>query len=255
MIHIYFLIGLLLWMLFGFFCQEKKKDMGLVDVFWALGIGLAVFVLAFLSDGNSGRRFVVAAIVFIWALRLSSHLFLNRVYKKKEDARYAHLRSLWGDKASRYFLFIFLFEAFLIFLFVFPFFFIFDLDHFWNKWDIVAVLWAVTCVSGEALADRQLEIFKKISTNKKKTCNVGLWKYSRHPNYFFEWLFWFSFVFFTSFKAGFIVTFLSPVVMLIFLFWITGIPYTEKQALKSRGDDYREYQRTTSVFIPWFVKK
>jgi steroid 5-alpha reductase family enzyme len=79
-------------------------------------------------------------------------------------------------------------------------------------------------------------------------CRAGLWRYSRHPNYFFEWVHWWAYVLIGHAAP---LTLLGPAAMLLFLFRVTGIPYTERQALKSRGEQYREYQRTTSRFVPW----
>ncbi len=111
-------------------------------------------------------------------------------------------------------------------------------------------LW-LAAIAGETLADRQLAQFRAKPANRGKTCRAGLWRYSRHPNYFFEWLHWWSYVLMGINVSNGWVTLIGPVVMLFFLFYITGIPHTEKQAVASRGDDYREYQRTTSMFFPW----
>ena len=78
----------------------------------------------------------------------------------------------------------------------------------------------------------------------------GLWRYSRHPNYFFEWLVWIAYAMFALASPWGWISLACPAVMLYFLLRVTGIPATEAQALKSRGDDYREYQRTTSAFVP-----
>ena len=107
-------------------------------------------------------------------------------------------------------------------------------------------------MAGESIADRQLAAHRNNPSNQGKTCRNGLWRYSRHPNYFFEWLHWFSYAFLTvGLGAGWVMASLAgPVVMLVFLYRVTGIPYTEAQALRTRRADYVEYQRTTSAFIP-----
>jgi steroid 5-alpha reductase family enzyme len=91
--------------------------------------------------------------------------------------------------------------------------------------------------------------------NRGKTCRLGLWKYSRHPNYFFEWLYWWVYVLIAWTAPLGWISLLAPGLMLFFLLKVTGIPATEAQAVRSRGDDYRDYQRTTSMFIPWFPQK
>src|SRR5262249_44045583 len=102
--------------------------------------------------------------------------------------------------------------------------------------------------------DLQLEKFKKDPANKGQTCQVGLWNYSRHPNYFFEWLIWVSYFLFACGSSHGIYSIICPAIMLYLLFKVTGIPATEAQALKSRGDQYRDYQKRVSVFVPWFPK-
>ena len=111
--------------------------------------------------------------------------------------------------------------------------------------------WLVA-VGGEALADRQLSAHKADPANRGKTCRKGLWRYSRHPNYFFEFVHWFAYLALAVGAGPWPVALcaLGPVVMFVFLYRFTGIPYTEQQALRSRGEDYAQYQRTTSAFFP-----
>ena len=90
--------------------------------------------------------------------------------------------------------------------------------------------------------------------NKGEVCQVGLWKYSRHPTYFFEWLHWWAYVLLAILAPFGWLTIIAPIAMWIFLNRVTGIPLTEKQAVKSRGEKQRNYQRTTSAFFPWFPK-
>jgi steroid 5-alpha reductase family enzyme len=118
----------------------------------------------------------------------------------------------------------------------------------------VVGVWFIAWI-GETLSDLQLYLFKNNSLNKGKVCNVGLWRYSRHPNYFFEWLNWWALALFSWGLSYAYLTFISPLLISFFLFKVTGIPMTETQALKSKGEAYAQYQKETSVFVPWFVKK
>ena len=115
-------------------------------------------------------------------------------------------------------------------------------------------LWMIS-VSFEAMADRQLAEFKKDPANKGKVCDTGLWRYSRHPNYFFEWLMWMSYFIFALGSPYGWLGIISPAIILYLLLKVTGIPATEEQSLRSKGDKFREYQKTTSVFVPWFKKR
>ena len=81
---------------------------------------------------------------------------------------------------------------------------------------------------------------------------MGLWRYSRHPNYFFEWLHWFAYVCLAVGSPLGWLAWSGPLLMYMFLRWISGIPWTEAQALRTRGDDYRAYQRDTPMLFPWF---
>ena len=126
-----------------------------------------------------------------------------------------------------------------------------------------AIALAVRVAAGEPLRRARLALqnwvwkarFRARRESRGKTCREGLWRYSRHPNYFFEWLGWWAWVLAAVGSPLFLLSLSGPLFMLVFLFKITGIPATEEQALRSRGDDYRRYQRTTSMFVPWFPKK
>ena len=115
-------------------------------------------------------------------------------------------------------------------------------------------IWLVSVI-GESIADRQLARFRADPVNRGRTCRQGLWRYSRHPNYFFEWLHWFAYVCLAMGSPLAWLAWSGPVVMYLFLRWISGIPYTETQALRSRGEDYRAYQRSTPMLFPWFPRR
>jgi len=122
----------------------------------------------------------------------------------------------------------------------------------WGWCDLLGFLLWVIAICGESLADRQLDAFKANPANRGKVCESGLWYYSRHPNYFFEWLIWVAFFLFALPAPWGWATIVAPALMLFFLLRVTGIPYTEQQSLRSRGAAYRQYQRSTSAFVPWF---
>ncbi len=120
--------------------------------------------------------------------------------------------------------------------------------------EILGAVVAVASISGETAADVQIDRFKERPDSKGKTCRVGLWRLSRHPIYFFEWTYWVGLALIAwSAPLGW-AGLLSPAIMLYLLWNVTGIPAAEAQAVKSRGQDYLDYQRTTSVFVPWFPK-
>ncbi len=236
----------------GWVFQSRHREASIVDAIWALGIGSSCVFYALNGVGDPGRRTLVGFAGAYWGFRLGTYLLRNRVFGKPEDARYRKLRHMWGDSANRNFFFFFQFQALLILLFSLPAWVACnDPSRGLGAIDAFGALIAFGAIGGESLADRQLTRFRANPANKGKTCREGLWRYSRHPNYFFEWIHWFSYVVFGIGAANWWLTLLGPVLMFWFLYKITGIPWTEEQALKSRGEDYRDYQRTTSMFIPW----
>ena len=103
---------------------------------------------------------------------------------------------------------------------------------------------------GETIADEQLQSFKREPANKGKTCDTGLWYYSRHPNYFFEWLVWVGLFIYALGSPNGWIAFVSPLLMFYLMMYVSGVPLAEEQALLSRGQAYKDYQQTTSVFFP-----
>ena len=168
-----------------------------------------------------------------------------------EDGRYQQLRKEWAPHADRKFFWFFQFQGLSNVLLSVPF-IISALNHetaLGIAEYMGVVLWVIS-VTGEAIADRQLHVFK--TKNKGLVCNTGLWRYSRHPNYFFEWLMWVSYSIFALGSPYGYLGVISPLIILYLLLKVTGIPATEEQSLRSKGEAYKAYQRSTSAFIPWF---
>ena len=247
--------AMVLIMLVFYFIQRRTGNAGIVDFVWAAGIGALALFYAAVATGDVGRRVLLAALAGIWSMRLAVYLLVDRVLGKPEDGRYQMLRQNWGDKASAYFLAFFQVQAIWAVMFSIPFLPVVYRQAPLGPLDVLAVLVWLIAVGGETLADRQLARFRADPQNKGKTCRLGLWRYSRHPNYFFEWIHWFAYVCLGIGAPYGWVTLMGPIIMLLFLYKVTGIPYTEKRAVQSRGDDYRRYQQTTSPFIPWFPKR
>ncbi|EKF75551.1 hypothetical protein A11A3_01722 [Alcanivorax hongdengensis A-11-3] len=234
--------------------QWRSGNAGWVDVFWSAAVGVTALVYLASGDGALPVRVISALLVTIWSWRLASHIFKRVASDQAEDGRYAAMRASLGAMVQPVFLLFFWAQALLAWLFSLPFRVL--ADHTTFSWPllIAGLLVGLLAIAGESLADRQLAAFKARRDSAGKTCREGLWRYSRHPNYFFEWLHWFSYPLIAVGAAGGAWLWLLPVVMWLFLWFVTGIPYTEKQALKSRGDDYRHYQQTTSAFFPWRPK-
>lgn len=237
----------------GWLWQKRRSNAGIVDVIWSFGVGGAAVVAALLGGGDLLPRVVMGVLGSIWGARLGLHLW-HRVRNEAEDGRYRHLRTHWNGNQLYFFLF-FQFQALLILLFALPFVAVAANPQRSIPLAALAVAIWLFSVGGEALSDHQLAQHRADPANRGKTMRSGLWRYSRHPNYFFEWLHWFAYVALAIGAAQYWLAWAGPVVMYVFLRWVSGIPYTEAQALRTRGEDYRHYQRTTPMFFPWFPRK
>jgi steroid 5-alpha reductase family enzyme len=237
----------------GWTWQRRNENAGIVDVIWASGLAGAAVLMAALEKGAPAPRILLAVLGGAWGLRLAGHLWL-RVRSEPEDGRYQALRARWQGRQPRFLLF-FLFQALLIVLFSLPFLTVARNRAPTPAWLVVGTLIWLAAVRGEAIADRQLARFRADPANRGRTCRAGLWRYSRHPNYFFEWLHWFAYLALAQGAPLAALAWIGPVLMLVFLRWVSGIPFTEAQALRTRGDDYRDYQQSTSMLVPWFPKR
>lgn len=236
----------------GFQVQRFTRNASFVDILWAMGVGFSAFFLSHQYSGNQNRSLLAACLCFVWALRLSAHL-ARRLWKKPEDARYLEMRRKSKAKADLYFFILFQAQALFIVIFSAPFIATFRNEApFPSVYDLFAIcIWLIS-ICGESLADSQLKRFLSRKENQGKVCKEGFWRYSRHPNYFFEWLHWWTYVFFAVGSDLWFVSLLGPAAMLLFLYKITGIPILEKRSLENRGDSYRQYMRETNRFFPWF---
>ncbi len=233
--------------------QRRTRNAGYVDVAWALMLGCAALYFGWIGTGDIHARTLIAAMGGLWGFRLGLHL-VARVLAEPEDGRYAHLRAHWKDDQTKL-LGFFVFQAGLTVLFALPFLAVAQNPQAPSVLAAAAAIaiWLISWL-GASIADRQLTRFRGNPGNRGQTCRVGLWRYSRHPNYFFEWLHWFAYVILAIGSPLFWFSVAGPVLMFLSLRFVTGIPFVEAQSLRSRGDDYREYQRTTNAFFPWWPR-
>lgn len=235
----------------GWLHQVRSGNAGHVDVLWALGVGGAAVAYLLLGEGGVWARVIATLLILAWSLRLGYHLH-RRISGHEEDGRYQAMRASLGHNTNRFHFFFFQSQALLAWLFALPAWVIAtNAGGVPTAALIAGGLVGVAALIGETIADKQLATFRTDPNNSGKTCRAGLWRYSRHPNYFFEWLHWLSYPLLAWGAPHALWLWLAPVMMFLFLWFVTGIPYTEKQALKSRGEDYRRYQRETSAFFPW----
>ena len=235
--------------------QLRVRNVSIADVGWCMGLIAVVLWYATQATGETERKMLVAALVVLYAGRLGFYILLNRVIGKQEGARYRRLRERWGSSEPVKMFGYFQLQALAVAAFSLPFLVLIQNPRpAFALIELVGVMVWIVAVTGEAVADWQLAHFRSKPWNRDRVCRDGLWYFSRHPNYFFEWLHWWAYVVMAIGTPGWLLTWIGPVGMGWALVKVTGIPWAERQALASRGEDYREYQRTTSSFIPWFPK-
>jgi steroid 5-alpha reductase family enzyme len=237
---------------FTWLLSLKLNNFSFVDITWSYGLLFLAPLYALAGSGFGQRKLLAAIIATVWSFRLGTYLLLRiRRHHPHEDVRYTVLREKWKDSLAKSFFWFFQAQALLILLLSVPILLacLNPVPRLTTLEVIGALVWLVG-ILGEAISDAQMNAFKRDPTSKGKVCQVGLWRYSRHPNYFFESVVWLGFWLFACGSPWGWVTVYAPALILYFLLRVTGIPLTEECAVKSKGDSYREYQRTTSSFIP-----
>ena len=245
-------LQLVLWLV-----QQRTHNAGIVDVGWAGSFTAIAALYALTATSGRATYAPIAIVVVLWSARLASHLVSRGAATGPEEGRYLTLREKWAPHASGRFLVFFQAQgalaAVLSSAFVVPF-----VAEPWDGGGVRAagVVVAVLGLAGETLADLQLSRFKRVPANRGRVCDVGLWQYSRHPNYFFEWCVWLGYaVYGLAFAPWGLIAIGPQALLLVSILFVTGIPPTEMQSIRSRGDAYRAYQKRVSKFIPWPPKR
>jgi steroid 5-alpha reductase family enzyme len=232
---------------------RRINNYGIVDIVWSYAFAVLALFYSLLAPGWPPRRAFIAALAVLWSLRLGTHL-QRRVlgHHPVEDGRYVQLRKDWAVHFGPKMFGFFQLQAGSVVLLGAAF-FVVSLNPALRLHGLElagAALWLLA-FAGESLADAQLAAFKRDPANRGRVCAAGLWRYSRHPNYFFEWLIWMAYFVFALGSPHGWVALIGPASILYLLLRVTGIPLTEEQSLRSKGEAYRRYQQTTSAFIPW----
>ena len=251
-------------MLFIFFnvfylIARFKDDYGIIDVAW----GLAFFIIFFSSNYSSVlagdiRYNLIGFAVFLWAIRLSGYILYRNLKSNHEDKRYKEMRDDYGDKvAIKMYIRVYMLQAVLaLFLGIQLYLISFDNFQNYNSFgsitDLIGLFIFILGFACEAISDYQKNNFKSKPGNGDKTCKVGLWRYSRHPNYFGESLLWFGIGIICLNYLPAYLAFIGPFLLTIFLLKVSGVAMLEKSY--SDREDFDEYKKRTSAFIPWFPK-
>lgn len=231
------------------------RNGGWADVFWTLTVGVAAVWASLASQaGGRPRSIVVAILIGAWSLRLTLHL-LQRVASSAEDFRYARLRHEWGPAFNRKMLgFLQLQAAFALPLVAAVHLAASRPGRFPDAADWLGIAILSIAVTGATIADRQLADFARSGKSKRQVLQHGLWGWSRHPNFFFEWLGWCAWPVIAigvqlELWPG-VLALLAPITMYYLLVFVTGIPPIEARMLASRGEAFRAYQSRVPVFFP-----
>ncbi len=252
-------LGLAIVMAIAWAVERATGNAGWADVFWTIGTGLAGIAFAicpavFSSLVPTPRQIVLAGVVMLWAGRLSLHIAM-RVSKGHEDARYTALRGRWGDAFPiRFFAFMEIQAVCGLILALTVLVSALNPAPGLRAQDFLGLIIFFVGLGGESVADSQLRRFAADSDRRGGICMDGLWAWSRHPNYFFEWLVWLAYPCFAINLDGHYpwgwLSLLGPCFSYYLLAHVSGVPPLEEHLLRSRGDAYRAYQKRTNAFFP-----
>lgn len=253
-------LGLMAIMAAAWAIHRATGNAGWIDALWTFGVGLCAAVAALypVSGPANARNWIVASMVVLWSLRLGIHIAARNL-KRPDDPRYAKLAADWGSAADRK-LFWFLQQqawcgAILIGAVAIA-------AHRpgpgLSAQDAIGATVVLVAILGEAIADYQLRLFAARAGTATAICTSGLWRFSRHPNYFFEWLVWLAFPIIAidpngDYPLGWL-TLAAPALMYWLLVHVSGIPPLEEHLLASRGRAFEIYRARTNAFFPWLPR-
>ena len=252
----YFLVlasVLFLYMSFWFGLSLLKKRNDVADVAWGLGFVLLAWTSFLLGPVQSPRGFIVGLLISVWGIRLAWHIH-TRNRGKAEDYRYATWREEWGRWFYlRSYLQVYVLQGILLFLIVCPVLLINkSIDTDFNYFDLLGVaVWLLGFIF-ESVGDAQLARFIKDPVNKGNLIQTGLWRYTRHPNYFGEVTMWWG-IWLVALSVPYgLLGIIGPLTITVLILKVSGIPMLEKKM--ALNPDFAAYKKRTSVFIPWFPK-
>ena len=236
---------------------RRMENYGIDVIVWSYAVGALALFYAATLPGWAPRSWLMAAIVVLWSARLGTHLYRRVMsHHPEEDRRYTEMRTRWSENFAAKMFTFFQQQAVSVLLLGLPFLLIArNPAPTLHILEYIAVALWLFALAGESLADAQLAAFKRDPANKGKVCETGLWAVSRHPNYFFESLIWWSYFLFACASPWGWTSLIAPLGITYLLLRVTGVPMAEEQSLRSRGDAFRDYQKRVSVFVPWFPKK
>jgi steroid 5-alpha reductase family enzyme len=237
-----------------FLIAQALKDNSIVDIGWGIGFVVLSASLLYQSELISPRQWLLFVLVVLWGIRLSTHIFI-RNHGKPEDFRYANWRKEWGKYVViRSFLQVFMLQGFFMFIIALPIMMVkISEPSSLQLMDFIGLAVWLVGFYFEVIGDYQMVQFKKNPLNKGKFITTGLWKYTRHPNYFGECIMWWG-IFIISIPVGNIfVSVISPLVLTWLLTRVSGVSMLEKKYEGNKA--FEEYAKKTPAFVPWFPKQ
>ena len=242
-------------MLFAWLFFFVTNRATIVDSFWVLTVTTLSLFYTLTPTLLTSSHFTLSFLILIWGIRLFFYL-IYRFISYCEDPRYQYFKKRAVNRRSKFFLKIFLFQGFCAFLLTLPFAIYVRQILILGNIKIVGVIICIMAIIGESIADFQLAKFKKVNKGKADMIlNKGLWKYSRHPNYFFEWLFWIGVTTFMYQQPFRLMILIPPILMFTLLYFVTGVKFSEEIMRGKKGPTFEKYLQSTSSFVPWKPKK
>lgn len=253
MIHEVVILVLIYFSLF-FIVGTVIRNNSIVDFGWGIGFVLISLFSMWRANYWDFLALLTTTLIAFWGLRLFGHIF-KRNHGQPEDFRYANWRKAWGKWViPRSFLQVYMLQGIFMLTIAYPIVWIHESDQ--RQWTGLATLGLSLWLLGyafEVIGDAQLKAFKSNPANKGKLMTRGLWRYTRHPNYFGEATLWWGVAFIAYAVTQNLFVFFSPLVITILVRFVSGVPMLEKSMKKREG--FEDYAQQTNAFFPWFVKK
>ena len=249
-------------MALAWYVQYRTRNSGWSDVFWSYEMGIGGVFLALVPwngdwhwQAPTARQWLVAALVAGWSVRLGTHILRRTLGSSSEDPRYAQMRKDWKEHFQPRLFWFLQIQAVAAFVLVLS---VGVAGHNpapgLRVLDALGALLLFGAIVGEGIADTQLKRFIADKANKGRICDAGLWGWSRHPNYFFEWLGWLAYPIIAIDLAGPYpwgwVALSGPIFMFVLLRYISGVPPLEEHMVRKHGGNFHDYAERVGAFFP-----